>query len=67
MESDGCPILPLITPLDNYKTKAVQSMLREYCNAHARESNLVHMDTMPNVIAKASSREDRSRFPGAHL
>ena len=33
----GCPILPSITPSDNYKTKIVQSMLREYCTAHMRE------------------------------
>ena len=36
-DNSGCPALPSITPSDNYKTKVVQSMLREYCAAHIRE------------------------------
>ncbi|KAN0131057.1 hypothetical protein V8E53_011193 [Lactarius tabidus] len=35
-EVGGCPALPSITPSHNYKTKMVQSMLREYCTAHIR-------------------------------
>ncbi|KAF8270246.1 hypothetical protein EI94DRAFT_1698918 [Lactarius quietus] len=34
MDMSGCPKLPTVTMLDGYKTKVVQSMLREYCTAH---------------------------------
>lgn len=37
LSDDGCPELPKISMYDNYKTKTVQSMLREYCTAHIRE------------------------------
>ncbi|KAF8257633.1 hypothetical protein EI94DRAFT_1708787 [Lactarius quietus] len=36
MDMSGCPELPTVTMLDGYKTKVVQSMLREYCTAHMR-------------------------------
>ncbi|KAF8263643.1 hypothetical protein EI94DRAFT_1703852 [Lactarius quietus] len=36
MDMSGCPKLPTVTMLDGYKTKVVQSMLREYCTAHMR-------------------------------
>jgi hypothetical protein len=39
-DSDGCPELPTVTMPDGYKTKVVQSMLREYCTAHIREPSL---------------------------
>ncbi|KAF8259055.1 hypothetical protein EI94DRAFT_1814044 [Lactarius quietus] len=36
VDMSGCPELPTVTMLDGYKTKVVQSMLREYCTAHMR-------------------------------
>jgi hypothetical protein len=36
-DSDGCPELPKARRKDGYKTKVLQSMLREYCTAHIRE------------------------------
>jgi hypothetical protein len=35
---DGCPDIPSVTISDGYKTKVVQSMLREYCTTHIRGS-----------------------------
>jgi hypothetical protein len=35
-DMSGCPELPTVSMLDGYKTKVVQSMLREYCTAHVR-------------------------------
>jgi hypothetical protein len=40
LDADGCPELPTVTMADGYKTKVVQSMLREYCTAHIREPSL---------------------------
>ena len=37
IDAVGCPTLPTTTMADGYKTKRVQSMLREYCTAHIRE------------------------------
>ena len=37
IDERGCPELPTTTMADGYKTKIVQSMLREYCTAHIRE------------------------------
>jgi hypothetical protein len=37
LDADGFPELPPTTSNDPHKTKVVQSMLREYCVAHARE------------------------------
>ncbi|KAF8261854.1 hypothetical protein EI94DRAFT_1809664 [Lactarius quietus] len=34
VDMSGCPKLLTVTMLDGYKTKVVQSMLREYCTAH---------------------------------
>jgi hypothetical protein len=36
-DASGCPDLPTTTMGNGYKTKIVQSMLREYCTAHIRE------------------------------
>jgi hypothetical protein len=36
LDPAGRPALPSITACDNYKTKKVQSMLRDYCAAHIR-------------------------------
>ena len=36
-DEEGCPELPDVTINDGYKTKIVQSMLREYCTEHIRE------------------------------
>ena len=41
-DSIGCPALPSITRDSNFKTKIVQSMLREYCIAHIREPFIVY-------------------------
>jgi hypothetical protein len=38
-EHSGRPALPSTTMSDGYATKVVQSMLREYCIAHIRESS----------------------------
>ena len=38
--ADGFPELPPTTSNDSYKTKIVQSMLREYCTAHIRAFHL---------------------------
>jgi hypothetical protein len=35
----GCPELPTTTMADGHKTKNVQSLLREYCTEHIRESS----------------------------
>src|ERR1700735_3732086 len=37
-EHSGRPAIPSTTMSDGYATKVVQSMLREYCTAHLRES-----------------------------
>ncbi|KAF8268580.1 hypothetical protein EI94DRAFT_1800312 [Lactarius quietus] len=36
MNMSACPELPTVTMLDGYKTKVVQSMLREYCTTHMK-------------------------------
>jgi hypothetical protein len=37
VKSNGCPKIPKITIEQGFKTKVVQTMLREYCTAHIRE------------------------------
>ncbi|KAH9015530.1 hypothetical protein EDB84DRAFT_1443412 [Lactarius hengduanensis] len=36
VDKDRCPELPTVTMHDGYKTKVVQSLLRDYCTAHIR-------------------------------
>lgn len=36
-DANGKPDIPLVTPVDAYHTKVVQTMLREYCTTHIRE------------------------------
>jgi hypothetical protein len=38
-KSNGCPDIPDITIADGYKTKVVQTMLRDYCTAHIRKKS----------------------------
>jgi hypothetical protein len=48
---DGCPDLPKISMYDNYKTKTVQSMLREYCTAHIREHVIYILTERCNIYS----------------
>jgi len=47
IDEHGFPELPTIRMGDGYKTKAVQSMLRDYCTAHIREP---HFNICSNII-----------------
>jgi hypothetical protein len=38
LQPDGRPEIPSVTEDDSYDAKALQSMLREYCTTHIRES-----------------------------
>jgi len=49
MELSGYPELPTTTMSDGYKTKVVQSMLREYCTAHMRTSYFNKFLGIPNT------------------
>lgn len=51
IDQDGCPELPKVTMSDGYKTKVVQSMLREYCTAHIRELSYNPFVTLCNMYA----------------
>jgi hypothetical protein len=68
LDDAGFPELPPTTQNDNNKTKIVQSMLREYCTAHARELYLnVFSERFLTHTSKALSLERRARlFHGAH-
>jgi hypothetical protein len=68
LDDSGFPALPPTTQNDNNKTKIVQSMLREYCTAHARELRLnVFSERFLTRMSKASSLERRARlFHGVH-
>jgi hypothetical protein len=37
IKSNGCPDIPTVTIEQGYKTKIVQTMLREYCTEHIRK------------------------------
>jgi hypothetical protein len=45
-KSNGCPDVPAITEAHGYKTKVVQAMLRDYCNAHICMSSFPYICNM---------------------
>jgi hypothetical protein len=58
-DATGCPVLPCITPEHNFKTKMVQSMLREYCTAHISKHSIIHSVIIINSIAQDSHLESK--------
>jgi hypothetical protein len=68
LDDAGFPELPPTTQNDNNKTKIVQSMLREYCTAHARELHLnLFSERCLTHMSKALSLEIRAKlFRGVH-
>ena len=66
-DTAGCPTLPSITPSDNFKTKMVQSMLRDYCTAHIREHSIIHNVMIIYSITQDLLLESKQQgFHGAH-
>src|ERR1700744_1669880 len=47
IDDGGRPTLPTIKSTDGYKTKVVQSMLREYCTTHIREPPFNSLSLLP--------------------
>jgi hypothetical protein len=50
IDSDGYPELPTVSMADGYKTKVVQSMLRDYCTAHIREPSFYPFSAKHNTF-----------------
>ena len=48
-DTSGRPLIPSTTMSDGYKTKAVQSMLREYCTAHLRKDCIHQLTSIINI------------------
>jgi hypothetical protein len=58
-DATGCPVLPHITPEHNFKTKMVQSMLREYCTTHISKQSIIHSVIIINNLSQDSHLESK--------
>jgi hypothetical protein len=68
VNADGCPDVPNITKDENYKTKTMQAMLREYLTNHIRKSTpIVRMYMWHRSIRICFKKEEGHDFMGKPL